>query len=206
VTARHWLALVLLLTAVVAYYLPWVSHPSASLSPGARDLAEWTTLLPAMRSGPVPLHASLALRTSYAALAVLVAFQIGRFDSLPIRWALRGLLSAMVFAMLPPVEFLITAQADPNYRQQFFLSIVTLVGLLAGPFAIRSLSVRGRVALAMMTALLVVLTAILGLLWGTDLYQAHSIKGDVGPGIILFAGTVVVLAGETLQYSSRQAA
>lgn len=111
----------LALLAVVAYYLPWIWHPAAALSPNARDLAEWTTLMPTNRMGALPLVPSFLLRSvaGWLSLAILILS-----TRIPTRYGIvfQLLALALIVSLLPPLEFFTSSQNDVNYRQQFFLA------------------------------------------------------------------------------------
>ena len=66
----------LLALAIIGYLLPWVITPAQSLSMGAYDLAEWTSLHPVVRQTLPFLWATLALRIPLAILGTLLATYI----------------------------------------------------------------------------------------------------------------------------------
>ena len=112
--------------ALLGCYLPWVEHPAAALAPHVLDLAEWTSLHPAVRASAPPLLLTFALRLPLAMIGVGVAFAA--------RWGwLPGLVIALT--LLPPFSFFRDAFGDPNYRQGFALALMTgalvLLSLLA---------------------------------------------------------------------------
>ena len=75
-----------LLLALIAYSLPWVVGPGAALTLNAYDLAEWTSLHPAVRTAALPFALTFGLRL--LPLLVYMAFAI---DSSSRQWE-RGLL------------------------------------------------------------------------------------------------------------------
>mgnify|MGYP005836978137 CR=1 FL=1 len=130
--------------AALGCYLPWVEHPAAALAPNAFDLAEWTSLHPAVRGGSPPLLLTLLLRAPFALAGVGIAL------AAPWGW-LPGLVVALT--LLPPMEFFRGAWGDPNFRQGFALTLATgALVLLALPA--RRLLARVRWALPMLPALL----------------------------------------------------
>lgn len=121
-----WLLIVL---ALVGYSLPWVVTPGVSTSLGAYDLAEWASLHPAARGAALPLVASFVLRLPLALLALIISVAGERAGS---RWV-RGLgVLVLTAALLPPLEFFTQYRDDSNYRQQFGLALLTLIGSLIG--------------------------------------------------------------------------
>lgn len=102
--------------ALLACYFPWIAHPSAALAPNAFDLAEWASLHPAERTGPLSLLTPGLLRAVAAACGVGLASSIRR------GW-LPGLLVAIT--LLPPFDFFRGSSADPNFRQMFAIAVFT---------------------------------------------------------------------------------
>lgn len=119
----------LTLAALIFYCLPWVITTAASLTMGAYDLAEWSSLHPASRGASIPLLPALLLRLPLVCLALAAAFAARRGASWWLYTLFVGLMSA---ALLPPLEFFTQAGSDPNYRQQFGLALFALIGGTAG--------------------------------------------------------------------------
>lgn len=121
--------------ALIAYLLPWVNHPTASFRLDAFDLAEWSSLHPLMRISEPVLIASLLLRSLPAILALLVSLNAPKRRFTLITWWL-SLFFVMLtaIALLPPVDFFTDAnlRGDVNYRQQFQLAIITVLGGIIG--------------------------------------------------------------------------
>jgi hypothetical protein len=111
---------------LLAYTLPWVSGGSTSLSFGAYDLAEWTSLHPSVRGTSPLMLPPLALRLPLVCIGLLIAFS-------PLPRAPRALaLLVIVGALLPAAEFFTSARDDVNYQQQFGLALVALAGGAVG--------------------------------------------------------------------------
>ncbi|MGH2522685.1 MAG: hypothetical protein ACRDH2_09315 [Anaerolineales bacterium] len=142
---RTWLPLGL---ALFGYWTPWLTHPAASLRLNGYELSEWVTFLPGVRAGALPLS-RLAFLTPLACLALLLGVAAFRFrqPGPPRRnWLLTlvpdspwggGLLFAALLCcvtVFPPYPYLLTAYADPEYRLQLLVAIVTLLGLGLIPF------------------------------------------------------------------------
>jgi hypothetical protein len=124
-----WLLWTLLAFALVTYTLPWVINSGVSLSLGAYDLAEWSSLHPAVRASNPPFLATFLLRFPLACLGVIAALMASKR-----RWPKLTASILIALALLPPVEFFTQYRDDPNYRQQFALALlVLLVCLTAFP-------------------------------------------------------------------------
>lgn len=111
------------------YFLPWVINPSMSLTFGAYDLAEWTSLHPEVRFSEPALLLTLALRIQPLLLVALITLHTPQKNSLT--WWVAVLITLVTSAgLLPPVEF-ISNTTDSNYQQQFALSVTTfMIGFL----------------------------------------------------------------------------
>src|SRR5258707_1309855 len=119
-----------LFIALTAYYLPWLYHKPAALTANAYDLTEWVSIHPAVRNGNPPLLAPFLLRGVLAGLALLFGLQAARIAGL-VRWLYIAAAWILVITLLPPLDFFRGSFDDPNYRQQFALSIGALI-LLVG--------------------------------------------------------------------------
>src|SRR5512143_758636 len=80
-----------LFAALIAYYLPWIANRAAALSANAYDLAEWTSLHPAVRGASVPLVAPFLLRAVLGGLALLFGFRALRALTVWLRLAYAAL-------------------------------------------------------------------------------------------------------------------
>ncbi len=192
--AQSWLLWVALWLAVLGYILPWGWHPVASLSPGAYDLAEWTTLHPAARSSFPPLLPSLLLRASLGVLAVLFALGVAGQGRALLRGAASLAALALALSLFPPVEFFTIARGDPNYRQQFALGLLTLllvVGLLGrgGRF-----SWTARLAVVLVLSLGGIGCSLLGAWRGVALFDTLGVSLSFGAGGVLFVGALGTVA------------
>ncbi len=165
------------------YLLPWVVNPAASLTPNGYELAEWTSLHPAVRDAAPPLLTSLLLRLPLVCVALWVAFTTRR-------GILPALIVLIVTAGLLPPE-LIQATENPNSRQQGALALITLVG---GMIGFSGVLPRFRQGVAMMIALVGAGASIIGLLQGMALMRGFELPAQVGAGgVLLVAGFVGAL-------------
>ncbi len=183
---------VLLTVCVLAFVgcvLPWSLNPGAGLTFNLLDLAEWSSLHPAVHAQQPPMLTSLLLRLPWVALALLLAlFSTGRG-----RFA-AGLAVALIAAgLLPPFEFL-ASSGDPNYRQQALTAAVTLGAGLAAVAAPQ----RVRPVLIIAVSVLALLAALAGLAEALRLMRELRLPTLPGPGALLFVISMAVLAASTL--------
>jgi hypothetical protein len=193
-----------LLVALIGYWLPWLTHPrAAALRLNAYELSEWITFLPAVRSGEAALS-RLAFLFPLACLALLCALVAIRPPSqllLPplgsgprvVRPSRRGLLALLpavpglggwalllagllcAFVVFPPYPYLLTAHADPEYRWQLVLAILTVAAFVVVAYLPRELNALLLFLLAV-AAIVVAVPAMLALR-----PQAHSVLNAVWP-------------------------
>lgn len=181
-----WIMLVALLAA---YLLPWVQGGSASLTFGAYDLAEWTSLHPAVRGGSPPFLAPLLLRAVLTCIVLYAAF------AAPLQGAQRllalGIVVVLSAAQLPPLEFFTSARGDANYQQQAVLALITLVIGSAAVFLGRH---RYRRWVAAGAAVLGCIVAFTGITQTLLLFQRFEIAALVGMGAVLLPVLLMVCA------------
>lgn len=168
-----YIPLLFLCLGLIAYMLPWVTAPSASLTLGAYDLAEWVSLHPGARSTTPTLLPALLLR-----LALVCLLLIAAYSSLP--RTLKGIIVVIgAVALLPPLEFFTSDLADSNYRQQLALAVFTLI---AGFTGVSGIAQRwsGRIQVAL--ALALVITVIWGNLSSYNLLIAYRLPAQIALG------------------------
>jgi hypothetical protein len=178
--------------ALILYFVPWVDGGSASLTFGAYDLAEWTSLHPAVRFVEPALVMTLLLRLVPALLVIGLAAWASLWRGSG-RWWLTGL-TVLVAAggLLPPFEF-IANTGDPNYRQQFVVALITLIGGLvawSGLLGRHSRWITLAAAVGALICAAVGLTQALTLFAGFRIDVAASVGG---PGVILCALALAIL-------------
>jgi hypothetical protein len=160
------------------YLLPWVVNPSVSLTANGYDLAEWSSLHPAVQAQTPMLLTSLLLRLPLACVALLIAF-----------CARRNVLAALVVlvtavALLPPLEF-VRDFGNPNYRQLAALALITLVG---GGVGLSGFVPRYHRLITAGVALVGAAAGLLGLAQAYDLMRGFGLAAQIGaggPGLIL---------------------
>jgi hypothetical protein len=165
---------------LLTYSLPWLSANSASLTFGAYDLAEWTSLHPLVRAQQPALLLPFLLRLPLACLALTMAFAAD--SKTRVLCALWVGLTAV--SLLPPFAFFAGASGDPNYQQQAAFSLITGVsGLIILTTASRLK--HWRVGFAVGTSLAGAAAALVGWLQGFDLMNGFQISADLAAGGIL---------------------
>ena len=165
---------VLVVLGFIAYTIPWVSNPGAALTLNAYDLAEWTSLHPAVRGATPPLFVTFCLRLIPLLLVTLMVLEpaatwLGRI-ALP--WLI-------AVALLPPLEFFSGNFNDINYRQQFLLSILAVV---VGGLGFIRLENRWPVAVSALVSLSGAIITLLALNVGGNLMQEINLTTSVGVG------------------------
>ena len=184
-----------LLAALVAYYLPWISHQAAAFSLNAYDLAEFTSIYPAVRSASIPYLTPFLLRAVMAGLALLFGIRALKAETNWGRWGYAILALWLAITLLPPLDFFRGGWDDPNHRQQFGLSIGTLLVLvgLAGARA-RGLSCRWLTRLEVAIIMLTGIGAIVGEILALNVFRSLRIPSPIGVGAVALVGCLA-LAG-----------
>lgn len=178
-----WLAIV---GAGIFYFAPWSSHTATSLTFGAYDLAEWTSLHPSVRFVEPVLQTTLSLRLPPVLLIIVFALAGGvpRFSWM--WWFSLAVVLVGALALMPPLEFF-AATDDPNYRQQALLTVMALSG---GLIALSGLVMRVRWPLISLLCAGAILSAITGLRDAQALWDAFHIDVGLGVGVVGFVACV----------------
>ena len=176
----RWLSLL----ALIGYGLPWVVNTGSALTLNAYDLAEWLSLHPAVRSGSMPLIATLALRVLPVLLVAIVVFD--QNATLIERLAFPVFIT---LALLPPLDFFRTGLNDSNFRQQFGLSLLTLI--IGGISHIRWLHHRA-ITLQILISLSAIGLSIFALAQSLELMSGFALPVYLGLGGILFVVLMIV--------------
>lgn len=185
-STMDWLCLGAQILAVVACFLPWLWHPAAALSPQVFDLAEWTSLMPEIRNGPVVLLPSLLLRGSVALLAVAIwLMAISQQNRRHVDYLQATVAICLVVILLPPADFYLTARNDSNYRQQFWIALAAL-GIIVVAVTSRSRLATWLPRMAAVTLVVGAICAIAGLITSTSLSRILGVSMRLGAGAILY--------------------
>src|SRR3990172_11186061 len=120
----HWTAL-----ALLGYWSPWLTHPAGALRFNGFELAEWTTFLPGVRDGSLPVT-RLSFLIPLACLVLLLGIAAARSKSMPaLRWGLMLLALLCSYGVFPSYPYILTAYRDPEFRLQFLVACAALLGL-----------------------------------------------------------------------------
>ena len=178
---------ILILLAIVMYILPWVINPGTSLTFGAYDLAEWTSLHPDVRNSD--MLTALWLRVPLVCLTLIVAFNSKATFSIH-WWLSTALAGLLILTALPPFEFLTEARNDPNYQQQFVLFLLAAIGSLMG---LSGAARRFHPSVVMFAAIMGIITGSMGVMQARNLMIGFSMPVALGWGMFGFSGVLLVL-------------
>jgi hypothetical protein len=185
---------VLLLLGLLAYATPWLINPGVNLSSNAYDLAEWASLPPAERAVNPPLVTSLCLRLPLVCLALIAVLQETATKK---RWFRLSVVAGFTIAGLPPLEFFTQTSSDPNFRQQFALSLVTLIGgLVVSASTIRKLF---QTPIILVLAFAGTTACMIGLAQGYRLMRQFGSQMQAGLGGVVMAFVFLAFAVTELQ-------
>jgi hypothetical protein len=180
-----------LFIALIAYYLPWVFHKTAALTAQAYDLAELVSLAPEVRNGNPPLLAPFLLRFVLVGLAVLFALQAAKISGW-VHWLYVAMAWMLVITLLPPLEFFRGSFDDPNYRQQFALSVGALIGVV-GTAVLFHRKVRWLQKLTVPIVLSIVIAAVVGEVLAWNVIASLGIHEVLGGGVVILIASLVML-------------
>lgn len=187
--------ILLTLLAWIGTYLPWVTTTGAAFSSNLYDLAEWTSLYPAVRGGNPPLLPTFLLRATPALIAIGLSLHSTRrvtstvSDSLPVKrvgafevsrwmWGVRVLAVLIAVGLLPPFDFFRGQFGDPNYRQQFIIAGLTLLIIIGGWW-------RAPPGIGFAVVVLAVLCALAGAALGLNVLGQLGLHAAPGVGVFL---------------------
>jgi hypothetical protein len=177
-----------IILGLISYALPWIVTPTAPLTLGAYDLAEWTSLHPSQPHTTPVLLVPLLLRIQLVIITLIIALAVhtDKFRILAIM-----IIIPLFLAQLPPLEFLTIGTDNINYQQQFtFASISLVAGLILTKFKPMRL-------IPYISIFLVgvgVISAISGLQQAQSLYALSLQESGVGAGMILLCVAYLVIA------------
>jgi hypothetical protein len=183
-----------IVSSFIAYNLPWVTS-NGILNIGARDLAEWASLYPATSFNNSPLTTALLLRIPGACLAIILSVSATARLYRNWRWgAIVFLTGLLIISILPPLEFFGTQSHNPNYQQQFVLTIVALVGSLLGIFW--GFGNYKWIVMSIVSVIGIIVSSI-GLIQGVDLLRGLDLEIHAGIGLagsLLSYGVIALLS------------
>ena len=196
---KNRLLLSLLLLGLLGYLLPWAVASSAPMTLNAFDLAEWTSLYPAQRHTDPPLLAPLLLRAQLVILTVIFALTASGRPGKAITAAAVLLLA---LAQLPPFEYVYDI-ANLNYRQQFGLALVSLIGGL-----LATLASKRRLARILLIGLAAVgiVSVYAGVSQAFDVLRQLQVIASVGLGPWLLIASYAGIAATVLLVARSSAA
>ena len=166
--------------AVTAYSLPWLISPGVSLQPGAFDLAEWLTLLPAVRANMPLLLPALLLRVALLSLGWFAALSIKHSTGTRAIWGHIALTAGVFLALVPPAGFFRGQFNDINYQQQFALWLV--YSLSSGWVILRPARWAMHGFVLVIVAMAGAVCGAVGLVWGFNLMARYEYAFTLGVG------------------------
>jgi hypothetical protein len=193
---RAWLIIAGLIVATACYELPWYVHDTAAFTTNAFDLAEWTSLHPAVRSSSPPMLTSFLLRFPQVMIVFALALAANGLHDPRSRWAWRAIAVIPALRFFPPSDFFSSASADPNYRQ-----MLLLFGLCVG--SVLAAILLERAAVRWHSALLIaaLVAGVIAGWWGLsragvllDNFQIDVTIGAGGIGLSLAAAVAALIA------------
>ncbi len=189
--AKSNLLLISLVAAVFGYLLPWVVAPSAPMTLGAYDLAEWLSLHPSQHHTSPPLQAVLFLRLQL----VLLSLMLGAVSAnKPWRLVSAIVIVLLAIGQLPPPEF-IKDLGNINYRQQFALALTSLI---AGLLLLYIRHSRLRSIVLVVLPLAGTLTVVAGVSQALGVFTSLHANGTVGLGVWIFVASYVACFASTV--------
>lgn len=193
-TQKSTILLFFMVFGMIGCLIPWVITPAHSLNMGAYDLAEWTSLHPLVRQTLPFLWTTLLLRLPLALLSVLLASHVGTAFSRLVGF---GIIAVTAIALLPPIEFFTTYRDDPNYQQQF---ILTILAIIMGSLLVAWQNKYLQRILPTLLSLLGCLSALVGLYQAYGLLLGFSLPTSIG-----FGGLITTLClGAICLYTTKQ--
>lgn len=195
------LAIVTVLVGLLGYMQPWIVAPAGSMTLNAFDLAEWASLIPAQRATSPPLLTPLLLRLQPVMLCLILGAVADSRAKMAISAIAILLLAA---AQLPPFEYVYDIN-NLNYRQQFFLAIVSLIGGFAAMPPRRPRPAALTTIVLPATGLV---TSAIGLAQAEALYRQFQVGAASGAGIMILSFSYLALLALSVYsiISRRQAA
>jgi hypothetical protein len=190
-----------LVLAIIAYLLPWVTNNAAGLTMGAYDFAEWLSKIPIGESRVY--NSVFLLRGQLFLLTCFITFGAKK-PFFTADWWLRFILGILlVIAQLPALNLLPNIATDINRQQQVILAGLSLIALGLGLSGVVS---RWWGFLSFALAILAITTSIYGLVLGIELMRAYNLAANLGLGAIIYVGLALLfLLSRILRLKSSKA-
>jgi hypothetical protein len=188
------ITLIFLLVAWIGCYFPWIATTGTAFSVNLFDLAEWTSLDPNVRGGNPPLLATFLLRATVGLIAVALATKSIGISNRVARWGLWILAALIGAGLLPPLDFFRGAFDDLNYRQQFVIALISVMGtcvviFIEGRTISASMKLREKLGVRFLLgsglAILGLATGMIGAVLGIRELSAFGLHLAPGLGLIL---------------------
>ncbi|MBI5959198.1 MAG: hypothetical protein HY866_10715 [Chloroflexi bacterium] len=189
---RAWWVLSGIVFALMCYYLPWFTHSTAGFTTNGFDLAEWTSLHPAVRSSSPAMLTSFLLRVPQWAMIAALALIANRFGDARVRWVLRGMAALLALRFFPPIDYFSNARNDPNYRQMMQLFVLSVIAVVTA-IGLYRLPGRGQAGVLVAVLLAGIGSGWTGLSRASVLLDNFEIAVKIGPGFVGFIGLSAVL-------------
>lgn len=190
-TGRGWWTLWTLLALLACYHAPWFAHESAGFTMHAYDLAEWSSLHPAVRSSSPAMLTSFLLRAPLFAVVFGLALAANWFVDARVRWTVRAVELIVALRFVPPKEFFTAASDDPNYRQMALLAALSVIAILAA-FGVGRLRERAQTGILGAAIIASIVAGWWGLSRAGELLRNFEIDVHSGMGIVTY--TVIAAA------------
>ena len=171
------------LLAVVGLILPWFSTNQAGFTVGLYDFAEWVSLHPLERSAEVPMLTAFLLRLQ---VAITIILWLTAVKEIPRLWWLL-VLALCCLAQLPPINA-VAEWRDPNYLQQFLITLGTLFA------ALLTRRIHARAALVLAGSVLALASTSVALIAAQGLVAGFNLFSPPTTGAWLYITAMLVLA------------
>lgn len=186
-----------LIIALVGCFIPWIVVPVGGLQMGAYDLAEWSSLVPAVRQAAPFMWPALALRLPLAFVGVLFSLYTAQNHR---GWAVTIAIVTAI-ALLPPLEFFTIYRDDANYRQQFIIAVGTLI---IGIMGIGLRDQNKQMTLIVIVCLLGCIASVVGLGQAYTLMGSFSLHPTLGLGGGMTILGLAIIAAVVIKQSRTQ--
>jgi hypothetical protein len=196
---QPWIFLLAVVSTLVGYLGPWVSHPVSGLTITGLDLPEYVKFLPAVRSGSIAIWREGFYLPPFAVSLNLALFGFRHTLGLPnwVKWVCPPAAIAIAALLLPPAwtpGLLLT----PEFRLQSAAMVGCWVVAAFAPIAARLqlLLAKGIAALAVAAALIVPLMLFLRVL--PEIRPLYNAPVAIGWGVVAMEAGLIGLLWSVL--------